>query len=326
MAKEKKADQDIETPGGSVSEQVGPAPLIPRYDKANPTAYYEGRDQALTLLLKGEKIATADWAQMVPNGVATKPGHNESVYELTPKGVKSLSNKHRAEILKINGANHKHNTEAFAKQAPEITAYLIQNKDVLIRILNEGVRAFQMPNAVDKAVAKPMHAALDRVTVGDMDSIAGLQPQIWAQLQKPEYKDNSAAQEIRTAAEGAKKSFDERRDRYDQLVTVKSTMELASSVLEGRKMFRTLSDADKRLLSVSVDGKSQSLVKRGSFKPELTEFGREWALSIAERSTNLKSEATLLVDQNAKNSRDNAAKAKERDSAEKAPATQGISI
>ena len=322
MAKNIEADQDTETPGGSISEQVGPAPLIPRYEKGNPAAYYEGRDQALILLLKGEKIASSDWAQMVPNGVATKPGHSESVYELTQKGVKSLSNKHRAEILQINGVNHKQNTEAFAKQVPEITAYLLQNKDVVIRILNEGVRAFQAPNAVDKAVAKPMHATLDRVTVGDMDSIAGLQAQIWAQLQKPEYKDNSAAQEIRAAAEGAKKSFDERRDRYDQLVTVKSTMELASSVLEGRKMFRTLSDADKRLLSVSVDGKLQSLVKRGSFKPELTEFGREWALSIAERSTHLKSEATLLVDQSARNSRDNARKAQERE--EKAPATQNV--
>ena len=198
MAKNIKADQDTETPGGSISEQVGPAPLIPRYEKGNPAAYYEGRDQALILLLKGEKIASSDWAQMVPNGVATKPGHSESVYELTQKGVKSLSNKHRAEILQINGVNHKQNTEAFAKQVPEITAYLLQNKDVVIRILNEGVRAFQAPNAVDKAVAKPMHATLDRVTVGDMDSIAGLQAQIWAQLQKPEYKDNSAAQEIRS--------------------------------------------------------------------------------------------------------------------------------
>jgi hypothetical protein len=332
MAKIKPADQNQDPSNGSVTDQTGPAPLIPRTDKdnrdkASAAAYYEGRDQALTLLLKGEAIATSDWAQLVPRGYATKPGHANAVYELTPDGAKSLSNKNRAAILKINGVNHKQNETEFTKQAPEITAYLVQNKDVIVRILNEGIRAFQGSNPVDKAVAKPMHAALDRVKVGDMDSIAGLQFAIWKELQTPQYKENSAAQEVRVAAEGARKTFDERRDKYDQLVRVKSMMELAGNVLEGAKPYRSLTDADKKLLSVQVDGDAHPLIKRGVAKAELTEIGRDWAISIVERSTNLKSEATLLIDQSAKNSRDNARTLAQREQEqEKTPAHHTPSI
>lgn len=302
------ADQETQVPSESVTDKVGPAPMIPRYSQENPAAFYEGRDRAVILLLKGEQIATADWATIVHGGgVATKPGYDNSVYELTPTGLKGLSNKHRAEILKLNQGNHAHNVAEFEKQAPTIAAYLIQNKDVAVRILNEGVRAFQGANPVDKTVAKPMHAAFDRVTVGEMDSIAGLQVTIWNELQKETYKTNGAAQEITKAAEGARKTFDERRDKYDQFVRIRTTLELTAQVLEGTKLFRSLSPADKRLLTIKVDGVARNIVKKvGANKPELTEPGREWAIEIQTRSSNLKSEATLIIDQSAKNSRDNA--------------------
>jgi len=325
MAKQKQVvtETETETQSTPVSETVGPAPLIPKFDKANPTAFYEGRDAAVTLLLKAEKIAAADWAQIVPNGHATKPGYENSVYELTPIGIKGLSNKHRAEILKLNDVNHNHNATEFAKQAPAITAHLIQNKDVAVRILTEGVRAFQGQNAVDKTVAKPMHAALERVTIGDMDSIAGLHQPIWKELLKDQYKGNTAAQEIITAAEGARKAFDQRRDKFDQFLRVKSTLELAAQVLEGTKPFRTLGPADKKLLSVKVDGTIRNIIKKtGLNKPELTEVGREWAMEIQARSQNLKSEATVIISQSANNSRDNARFAEK--AAEKATPTAAV--
>ena len=158
-----------------------------------------------------------------------------------------------------------------------------------------------------------MHAALERITVGNMDSIAGLQFPIWTELQKAQYKDNTAAQELIVAAEGARKNFDERRDKYDQLVRIKATLELAGEVLEGKRPYKSLSKADEKLLTIKVDDKPRALIKKtGSNLPELTEVGRTWALSIAERSQGLKSEATLAIDQSAKNSRENKRREQQR--------------
>lgn len=326
----KTADTTVENPPTEtpstepVAEAKKVAPIIPAYksdDKAAQIAHYEGRTRAMKAVLVGEPIAPSDYAQIMSAQLITKPGFEGSVYELTPKGIKELSSGLREDVAKQNTANKSHNDREFKTKLPEITAYLVQNKDVVVNILEKGVSAFRNQTPEQRELVKPMHVALDRVKVGEQDYIAGLNREVWSELNKPAYKENVAAQEIVKAAEKALDKFNDLRDRFDQYLRIQDTMTLALEVLERKTPVRRLSDAQQKLLQVKIEGSVHNLISKTA--PELTEQGRQWVMQIRETSQNLKAEASLMLDRSAKNSRDRV-RAVERAEKSKTPAAPSI--
>lgn len=313
----KTTNDNVDAPAATTATESAPettiAPIIPAYkadDKASHIAHYEGRTKAVHTVLKGEKIAKSDYAQIMGAGLITKPGFENSVYELTPKGVKELSSQFRQEVMAQNATNKGHNDAEYKKQLPAIVGYLIQNKEVVVNILDKGIAAFRNQTPEQKELVKPIHVALDRVTLGDRDHIAGLSREVWSELNKPAYKDNPAAQEITKAAEKALDRFNDLRDRYDQYVRLKESLDLANDVLERKRPVRQLSDAQQKLLQVKVEGTVHNLISKTA--PVLTEAGRDFINRIRETSPNLKAEATLILDASAKNSRDLARSAEKK--------------